>query len=375
MLIKQYLTWRTLSVVVAIFIVAASVWFINNLSKELAEEETRRIKHYGLALENLTKNQDANCDMNLAGAMVNDNTSIPVILTDAQDNIMDGINTGTIDKQALLKLKKEYAQLHTPITVENEPKQFVYYGQSKILRALTFFPIVLFGIISVFLGVVFIAYHSTNKAIQNKVWVGLSKETAHQLGTPLMSLMAWVEHLREKGETEIADDMQKDVDRLQLVADRFSKIGGIPQLQVENVTDRILSVVAYMQKRSPNNVRILLADQNVEAPILLNGPLFDWVLENLIRNSLDALEGKGLIEITVQNLPVEVVILIRDTGKGMNKATAEKIFKPGFTTKSRGWGLGLSLAKRIITTYHHGTIAVAKSEVGIGTTFRIVLRR
>jgi signal transduction histidine kinase len=159
------------------------------------------------------------------------------------------------------------------------------------------------------------------------------------------------------------------------VADRFSKIGGIPQLQVENVTDRILSVVAYMQKRSPNNVRILLADQNVEAPILLNGPLFDWVLENLIRNSLDALEGKGLIEITVQNFPVEVVILVRDTGKGMNKATAEKIFKPGFTTKSRGWGLGLSLAKRIINTYHHGTIAVAKSEVGIGTTFRIVLRR
>jgi K+-sensing histidine kinase KdpD len=375
MLLKQYFTWRTLSLIIAIIIVAVSVWFINNLSKDLAEEETRRIKHYGLALENLTKNQDANCDMNLAGAMVNDNTNIPVILTDAQDNIMDGINTGTLDKQELLTLKKEYAKLHTPITVENEPKQFVYYGQSKILQALTFFPIVLFGIIIIFLAVVFIAYNSTNKAIQNKVWVGLSKETAHQLGTPLMSLMAWVEHLRSKGDTEVADDMQKDVDRLQLVADRFSKIGGIPQLQVENVTTRILAVVAYMQKRSPNNVQIICTDQQIEAPILLNGPLFDWVIENLVRNSLDALEGKGIIEISVQNFPVEVVILIKDNGKGMNKATAEKIFKPGFTTKARGWGLGLSLAKRIINAYHHGTIAVAKSEPGVGTTFKIVLRR
>jgi two-component sensor histidine kinase len=375
MQLQQYLNWRALSVLVAIFIVAISVWFINNLSKDLAAEETRRIIHYGLALENLTKNQDANCDMNLAGAMINDNANIPVILTDAQDNILDGINTNTSDKQKLRELKNSFAKLHTPIVVEIEPKQFVYYGQSKILQALNFFPIVLFGIISIFLAVVFIAYNSTNRAIQNKVWVGLSKETAHQLGTPLMSLLAWVEHLRAKGDTDIADEMQKDVDRLQLVAERFSKIGGIPQLQVENVTTRILSVVDYMQKRSPNNVRIIVSDTSVEAPILLNGPLFDWVLENLIRNSLDALEGKGLIEISIQNLPVEVLILVRDTGKGMNKATAEKIFKPGFTTKARGWGLGLSLAKRIIRTYHHGTIEVAKTELGKGTTFKIVLRR
>jgi signal transduction histidine kinase len=211
--------------------------------------------------------------------------------------------------------------------------------------------------------------------MQNSVWVGMSKETAHQLGTPLMSLMGWVEFLRSEGKVEVASEIERDVHRLQLVADRFSKIGSVPQLQVENVVARIENVVQYMQKISPKNVKITLQSRQNEVPILLNGPLFDWVIENMIRNALDALEGSGNIDISVDNRAVEVIILLRDNGKGMSKSVAKRVFKPGFTTKSRGWGLGLSLAKRIIRSYHHGTIEVQESTVGVGTTFRIVLRR
>jgi signal transduction histidine kinase len=373
--LRKILNWRTTVGACAITIVVGSVLFIYRLSDQIAIEETSRIRHYGLALENLANNLTGNCDLNLASAMTSDNKSIPVILADAKGNIADSRNVQSKSGEDLKLELRRFAALHPPIVVDSDPRQYIYYGQSKILKQLRYFPLVLFGILSIFSFVVWYAYRSADKALQNKVWVGMSKETAHQLGTPLMSIMAWVEYLKETDQRDTALEMQKDVDRLQLVADRFGKIGSVPQLLVEDVTTRIRGVVEYMQKRSPKNVKISLVDSDVHAPILINGPLFDWVVENLIRNSLDALEGKGNIEIHIVNLPVEVIITVRDDGKGMTKAVADRVFKPGFSTKSRGWGLGLSLAKRIIRSYHHGTIEVAQSAPGMGTTFKITLRR
>ncbi|MFM2385789.1 MAG: hypothetical protein RL660_546 [Bacteroidota bacterium] len=376
MRIGKILNWRLWVAIAALAIVAASIFFIYKLSDQIAIEEAKRIQHYSLAIEHMARSLGTDgSDINLASTIASDNTTIPVILADSAGNIAQSMNVelGTPD-QLQAELKK-YAAMHKPIIVDLDPRQYVYYGESNILKQLRYFPLVLFGIIALFFIVVWYAYASASRAIQNKVWVGMSKETAHQLGTPLMSLLGWVEYLKSTEQANVADEMQKDVDRLQLVADRFSKIGSVPQLQVEDVIARIQNVASYMQVRSPKHVAISVEYSVDTAPILINGPLFDWVIENLIRNALDALEGKGSIKIHIDNRPVEVVILVSDTGKGMTKAVAEKVFKPGYSTKARGWGLGLSLAKRIIRTYHHGSIEVASSAVGVGTTFRIVLRR
>jgi signal transduction histidine kinase len=372
--LNGFFNWRLIMVITAFLIVGLSVLFINNLSKRIGVEETNRIKHYGLAIETLTRNISDNTDANLATTMIRDNTTIPVILTDEKGNINDTLNVNANDKDDLQQKLNSYKLLHPPIVVELENKQFVYYGESEILRQLHYFPIILFAFISVFLIIVFYAYASSTRALQNRVWVGMSKETAHQMGTPLMSLIGWVEHLKTTDNT-VATEMQKDIDRLQLVADRFSKIGSVPQLHEENIVIRLQAMIDYMRKRSPKNVTIDLQTKENDIPIMLNGPLFDWVIENLIRNALDAMEGKGQIKIVVTNMPAEVIVEVSDTGKGMLPNQFKKVFKPGFSTKQRGWGLGLSLAKRIISKYHYGNIIVSKSEVGVGTTFKITLKR
>jgi signal transduction histidine kinase len=372
---SSILNWRMVMVICAMAIVTMSVLFINKLSTRIAIEESNRIKHYGLAIETLTRNLSDNTDANLATTIIRDNTTIPVILTDEKGNINDTLNVNAKSKEDLQEQLQTYKLLHKPIVVELENKQFVYFGESKILHQLHYFPYLLFAIIFVFIIVVFYAYRSSSNALQNRVWVGMSKETAHQLGTPLMSLVGWVEHLKASENSNIAIEMEKDIDRLQLVADRFSKIGSVPQLEQENIIIRLTNIMDYMRKRSPKNVTINLITKDDDVPIMLNGPLFDWVIENLIRNALDAMEGKGQIKIEVINLPAEVIVELSDTGKGMLPNQFKKVFKPGFTTKKRGWGLGLSLAKRIINKYHHGNIIVAKSEVGVGTMFRITLKR
>jgi signal transduction histidine kinase len=224
--------------------------------------------------------------------------------------------------------------------------------------------------------VVLLALNAAHRSLQNQVWVGLSKETAHQMGTPLSSMEGWLELMRdEHGQTETIKEMQNDLDRLKLVADRFGKVGSAPSLEVENLVTRLQDMVAYMQKRSPKKVRISLHTRDADVPVNISGPLFDWVMENLIRNALDAMGGEGKIDITVTNQPQQVVVDVTDNGKGIPAHQVKRVFAPGFTTKKRGWGLGLSLAKRIVTTYHHGQIFVKSSEVGKGTTFRIVLKR
>jgi signal transduction histidine kinase len=228
----------------------------------------------------------------------------------------------------------------------------------------------------VFLMVVLIALSSAHRSMQNQVWVGLSKETAHQLGTPLSSIEAWMELLKEhEVNNEAVVELQKDMDRLKLVADRFSKVGSTPKLEEENLVMRLQNMVDYMQKRAPNKVTISLTTNENDVPVNISASLFDWVMENLIRNSLDAMAGQGKIEIKVTNQPLQTIIDISDSGKGIPRHQIKKVFHPGFTTKKRGWGLGLSLSKRIIEKYHHGEIFVRQSELGKGATFRIILKR
>jgi signal transduction histidine kinase len=223
---------------------------------------------------------------------------------------------------------------------------------------------------------VLFALTAAHRSLQNQVWVGLSKETAHQLGTPLSSMEAWLELLRDSdANNEAVIEMQKDLDRLKLVADRFSKVGSAPQLKEENLVTQLENIVEYMQKRAPQKVAITLHAKESEVPVNISGPLFDWVMENLIRNALDAMGGKGRIDITITNTPQQVYVDVQDNGKGIPGYQVKKVFDPGFTTKKRGWGLGLSLSRRIVEKYHHGSIFVKHSEVGKGTTFRIVLRR
>ena len=271
----------------------------------------------------------------------------------------------------------EFRREHSPIRVSyGTGIQNVYYGDSFLLRQLRYFPYIQLTIILLFLVVVVIAISVAQRSIQNQVWVGLSKETAHQLGTPLMALTGWVELLREQEcNAEAVVEMEKDLERLKLVAERFSKVGSEPQLVEENLIDRLRQIVDYMQKRAPSKVLISLHSNEEEVRVALSGPLFDWVMENLIRNALDAMEREGRIDISVANTSQQVVIDISDSGKGIPRHQIRKVFTPGYTTKKRGWGLGLSLSRRIIRQYHHGSLSVHRSEVGKGTTFRIVLRR
>jgi signal transduction histidine kinase len=317
--------------------------------------------------------------------LINSNETIPLINTDSKDNIININNIDTVSTQDGEKnsnlLKEKLAELkamHPPITIKisDTEKQYVYYGESELLRQLRMFPYILLIILFLFLIIVVSFITSNNRQIQDRVWVGMSKETAHQLGTPLTSLVAWIEYLKE---TEIEKpalvEMQKDVERLKLIADRFSKIGSVPQLYQEVLQTRLHEIVGYMQKRASKNITFSINSNKEDVLVVISGPLFDWVIENLIRNALDAMDGKGAIAITIQDEITQTIIDVTDTGKGISQSNIKKVFKPGFSTKKRGWGLGLSLAKRIMSEYHYGDIFVKKSELGKGTTFRIILKR
>jgi signal transduction histidine kinase len=231
-------------------------------------------------------------------------------------------------------------------------------------------------ILFLFLLLVVFFISSSNRQIQDRVWVGMSKETAHQLGTPLTSLVAWIEYLKEtEVEKSALTEMQKDVERLKLIADRFSKIGSIPQLEEEHLLEHLNNIVSYMEKRASKNVKFSIHSNKEDILVVISGPLFDWVIENLIRNALDAMDGKGEIRLDIKDEITQTIIDVTDTGKGISSKNIKRVFKPGFSTKKRGWGLGLSLAKRIVSEYHYGDIFVKKSELGKGTMFRIVLKR
>jgi len=377
---RQYLNWKTYLAVIALFIVGASLYYTSQLASKLADEEKQKVQALAGALETLVKSNNIQ-ETAFASNIIAQNTTIPLIILDDKGRIADSRNIDTLHSANPHKIVKEklieFERNHNPIVADyGTGKNYVYYGESYLLTQLRYFPYVQLAIIILFLLVVLIALSAANRSLQNQVWVGLSKETAHQLGTPLSSIEAWLELLRDnEANNDAVTEMQKDLDRLKLVADRFSKVGSAPQLEEENLLIRLQDIVAYMQRRSPSKVDITLHSQQKEVPVNISGPLFDWVMENLIRNALDAMDGKGKIDVTVTDSPHQVWIDVQDTGKGIPGYQVKKVFTPGFTTKKRGWGLGLSLSRRIIEKYHHGSIFVKQSEVGKGTTFRIILRR
>lgn len=377
---RQYLNWKSYLVFMALLIVSASLLYTSELAHRLADEEKKKVVQLADAIKSLSKST-GNQETSLASNIITQNTTIPLIITDDKGKItsINNIDTARVpnSNQFLLTKLAEFKEIHPGIVADwGNGKDFVYYGESYLLTQLRYFPYVQLTIICVFLIVVLVAISAAHRSLQNQVWVGLSKETAHQLGTPLSSIEAWLEILRDHEEnSEAVIEMQKDLDRLKLVADRFSKVGSAPGLEEENLVARLSDMVSYMQKRAPQKVEINLHTEEHDIPVNISGPLFDWVMENLIRNALDAMAGSGQIDITVANFPQQVWIDVQDNGKGIPSYQVKKIFTPGFTTKKRGWGLGLSLARRIIEKYHHGSIFVKQSEVGKGTTFRIILRR
>ncbi len=382
---SQLFNWRTGLGFIAIVIVTGTIFYSNYLSKKIAHDEREKVDVWVQSLKTraVATEQAA---LDLTNTITTHNTDIPIIETDEKDNPSgEGLNLDTTaiknDTGYLRQLVQEFKNENEPVVVEiSKDPQIVnkyYYGESKLLKEVSYYPLVQLFIVALFIIITLITITTRNKSTQNQVWAGMAKETAHQLGTPLSSLQGWVELLKESNTNEkIVTEMTKDVDRLKLVSDRFGKIGSTPQLEEMDITQQIENMVAYIKRRAPEKVNFSV-DTNGEKEItaMVNGPLFDWVIENLLKNALDAMEGKGSISIHIKNETTQVVTDITDTGKGISKQNIANVFKPGFTTKKRGWGLGLSLAKRIIEQYHKGELFVKNSEPGKGTTFRIVLKK
>ncbi|MBL0357116.1 MAG: HAMP domain-containing histidine kinase [Chitinophagaceae bacterium] len=381
----QLFNWRTLLAMVAIAIVSGTVFYSSYLSKKIAHDEREKVDVWVQSLKTRAiVNEQAAID--LTNSIATHNTDIPIIETDEYDNPSgQGLNLdfNKIKKDTgyLRQLIKEYKELNDPVTVEISKEPLLvnkyYYGESKLLQEVSYYPLIQLFIVALFIIILLITINIRNKSTQNQVWAGMAKETAHQLGTPLSSLQGWVELLKEnKSNEKIVTEMSKDVERLKLVSDRFGKIGSTPQLEEMDIIAQIENMVSYIKRRAPEKVNFNVnSDGEHEITAMINGPLFDWVIENLLKNALDAMEGKGSISINIKNETTQVVADITDTGKGISKQHIAKVFKPGFTTKKRGWGLGLSLAKRIIEQYHKGELFVKQSEPGRGTTFRIVLKK
>lgn len=366
-------------IVVGVIIVVASTYFSNRLAKSLAEEEKRKIEIWAEATRQLILSDD-NTNLEFITSIIEENKTIPVILVDENDQLLSSLNIKEPRKDIDKFYQKEIQRLkhkNPAIKVKlGETSQYLYYDESSLLKKLYYFPYVQLSVIFVFMLISFFAFSSTKKAEQNRVWVGLSKETAHQLGTPISSLLAWVDLLKMKhSDDKMIGEMSKDVNRLRIIAERFSKIGSVPDLQLVSLNEALLNAVQYISNRTSDKVKIQchFPDKN-HIFIKLNIHLFEWVVENLCKNAIDAMDGSGKIYINVTHDESECFIDVRDTGKGIERNKFKTIFNPGFTTKSRGWGLGLSLAKRIIEEYHGGKIFVKSSEINVGTTFRIILK-
>ena len=373
-------------VVAAVVIAVASLVVSHFLVSDLSKEERNKMETWAQALHTLN-NANENTDLSLVLSVLQGNNTIPVVVVDSTGMVMDYRNveiSADNRKDSLSLLEKEANRMYrsgrfVKIILTDDPHadyQLVCYDESNLLKCLATYPYVQLGIVFIFVVVAIFALLSSKKAEQNKVWVGLSKETAHQLGTPISSLIAWIEILHENypGD-DMIPEMEKDVKRLELIADRFSKIGSLPEPQPSSLNNVISNVVDYIDRRTSSAVLMTVNMPNHDVVVRINASLFEWVIENLCKNAVDAMEGKGKIWISVIEDGYDVAIEVADNGKGIRHKDLKSVFKPGFTTKKRGWGLGLSLAKRIVEEYHKGRIFVKESEIGIGTTFRIELKR
>lgn len=373
----SFINWKSGFIFIALLIVAASLYYTNNLANDLAQEERKKVSILAKSFELLAKSSD-NDAISFALSNIDSNKTIPVILTDEKNTIIDSKNIDHKAKQDSSLLNQKllaFRQQHPKVVVDfGFGKNYIYYGESEHLKKLRQFPYIQLCIIFLFLSVVLIALSAAHSANQNQLWISLSKETAHQLGTPISSLEAWTVLLEQHNTPpELLQELQKDVHRLQLVADRFSKIGSTPKLEVQDLSQLVVRIKDYMQVRAPKHVRIDCIANETPISIPMSATLIEWVIENLLRNALDAMTHKGVILISLQKEDKQVVIDISDTGKGMSNAQAKQIFKPGYSTKKRGWGLGLSLSKRIVEQYHKGSLQLRQTELGKGATFRIIL--
>lgn len=374
---------RLLFIMVAVLIAFASVVVSHLLISDLAKEEATRMEVWAEAMRSLNA-ADEHTDLALVLKVINENHTIPVIVINRQGHVqtyrnvkLQGKNQADSIKDAVAQAQRMRTDGHViRIMLDNRNDYIdVCYAESLLLRRLSWYPYVQLGVILLFAGLAVFALLTLKRAEQNHVWVGLSKETAHQLGTPISSLMAWMEMMKEAyPDDKLLSEMDNDVKRLQLIADRFSKIGSQPTPEQADLITVLQRVVAYMDSRTSRTVVIMLHASAEKVMLNLNVSLFEWVIENLCKNAVDALEGRsGRIDIYVMQKEQTVVIDLVDTGKGIRQKDMKNVFRPGFTTKQRGWGLGLSLARRIVEEYHHGKIFVKQSEVGQGTTFRIIL--
>lgn len=375
---------KILLVSAAIVIAAASLAISHFLVADLENEEKNRMAVWAEAMRTLN-NADEKTDLNLVLQVINENNTIPVVVLDSQGNAqvfrnvtLSGADFNDSLKNAAL-LGKTFLRKgrHIKIMLNQKNNEYIQvcYDESLMLKRLAAYPLVQLGIVLIFVVVAIFALLSSKKAEQNKVWVGLSKETAHQLGTPISSLMAWIEILKETyPDDDLIPEMNKDVKRLQLIADRFSKIGSLPEPVPSSLNEVLDHVIDYMDRRTSKSIQMIKVFPQHDIIVKINASLFEWVIENLSKNAVDAMGGKvGRITLRVEETDKCAVIEVSDTGKGIKRKDLNNVFRPGFTTKERGWGLGLSLAKRIVEEYHNGKIWVKSSEVGKGTTFRIEL--
>lgn len=373
--------------VLTVILVAVSSLFVSKtLTDNLKREEQGRMEVWAEAMKSLSK-ADGNTDLSLVLKVLNENDYIPVILLDRRGNVTDyrnvslrGANRADSLRDARQLALNWIAEGHViRVTIDNVDNSYinVCYDESLILKRLTIFPFVQLAVVVIFVVLAVFALLASKRAEQNRVWAGLSKETAHQLGTPISSLMAWVEVLKEEyPDDTLIPELDKDVSRLRLISDRFSKIGSKPELAMVSLQEVLAHVVDYIDRRTSHNVVIRCQLPDHDVMVNINAALFEWVIENLCKNAVDAMNGgPGKITIVVTDSAYKVAIEVTDTGKGISKKNLKTVFKPGFTTKKRGWGLGLSLAKRIVEQYHKGRIFVKSSVVGQGTTFRIELRK
>ena len=365
----------TLVLVIAMMIVAISVLFTNNLARALQIEEQKNMAIWAEATQQLI-NAGENDDIDFVSSVIEKNTTIPVYICDAEGNILASRN---VEKQIVESNQLKPEDHHGPIElkIDEVTTQYIYWDDSGLLIRLRYVPYAQFALIFIFIAVAVITMLTGQRSEENRLWVGLSKETAHQLGTPISSLNAWQTLLAEKyPDDEYIPQMKRDIDRLQIIADRFQKIGSEPDLNAENLIPVVQSAVTYMRARTSNRITIDDACLNgVERIVLLNAPLMQWLVENLMKNAVDAISGNGSITFQLHENEHDVMLDITDTGRGMDSAIQRRIFEPGFTSKDRGWGLGLPLAKRVVEQYHGGKLLLKSSQLGVGTTFRIVLKK
>ncbi len=359
----------TIVLVIAMIIVAISVLFTNNLARSLQVEEQKNMAIWADATQQLIV-ADSDADIDFFMSIIEKNTTIPVYISDAEGNVLSSRNVPE---------GKSGVGKHGPIElrIDETTTQYITWDDSSLLTRLTYVPYAQFALIFIFIAIAVITMLTGQRSEENRLWVGLSKETAHQLGTPISSLNAWQELLADKYPAdEYVPQMKGDIERLQMIADRFQKIGSEPELQQENLIPVVQKAVHYMQARISGRIKIDDTCLNgVERTVLLNAPLLEWVIENILKNAVDAITGDGLIAFQLHENEHDVMLDITDNGKGMDNKTQRRIFEPGFTSKQRGWGLGLPLSKRIVEQYHGGKLLLKQSQPGVGTTFRIVLKK